>query len=733
MGLVEHLNAMQTEASRLDERRLALLVGGKDETNALLERFDAQSVAPISQWVAVGDEDGPWEIIAEGRTDQLLGRTLEGLYIDINDALRPNTIGQSIGAVRGGGLIVLHLDDIESWLERPLSSDGRFAVLPYGPEDVGRRFRRRFIAMLRAHRGISILDVDASSLVKDGLTDGEPIIRSELTPAQDDRLAMCLTADQRRCVRKLDDLLDGEEVLVIEAHRGRGKSSAAGIAAAGFAQAGHSVLVTGPGFRSIQEVFNRAREWLGVDIQREKAHRFLRTSDAGEIGYHPPDDVLDHVHEADVILVDEAAAIPVDILNELHRAGVPIAYLTTVHGYEGTGRGFAVRFRDTLERSVRRVRYHKLTEPIRYAPGDPIEIWQFRTLMLDASPPAGSLIDTARPDSVTYEVIDRDELADDEALLRELFGLLVLAHYRTEPDDLARLLDAPNVSIRALTLGSHPVSVALLAEEGGLEDDWRDRLYHGESIRGHMIPDLLTTQLRDREAGSTRGIRFLRIATHDAVRSVGLGSTLVGHIKDEFTGTVDWLGAGYGMTPDLLRFWSENGYRTVHLGTSRNPRSGEHSAVMMYPLSETGEEVVERHTKRLLDRLEGQLTDALREVDPETVCQAIATIDGRPELDLPSWVWDVIETTPDGPGQIATAPHGFRALTIAALITGGADELTSTQRELLVRRVLQSHGWPDIMADHPELTRGDARRNLQSAIRRITEHWRRLDDQSIDD
>lgn len=722
MRLVEHLIDLQAEAARLDERRVAVLIGERDETYGLARRVHDALHRANESWVAIGALDGPWELLPSGRSSHLLGRTLDGLVIDMYDSLRPNTIGQSIGAVRSGGLILFCVDDLDRWLERPLSSDERFTVYPYDTDDVTHRFRHRFVSLLKAHQGISILDVASDTIEQEGFTGGSPLIRSDIESPGDGRLTRCLTADQRRCVRKLDALIDEDEVLVIEAHRGRGKSSAAGLSAAGFAEEGYDTLITGPGYESIREVFNRAHEWLNVEVEHDGNRRHIDSPAGGAITYHPPDTVLNHTEDADVIMVDEAAAIPVGILSDLLDTGIPIAFLTTVHGYEGTGRGFSVRFKGRLEAGSRPVRYHKLTEPIRYAPGDPIEIWQFRALLLDATPPPAALIDEATTDTVAYEAIDRDELVEDEARLRELFGLLVLAHYRTEPDDLARLLDAPNITIRALTHGGHPVSVALLAEEGRLDETWCDRLYRGESIRGHMIPDLLTTQLRDRHAGRLGGIRYLRITTHQLAQSRGFGSKLLGEIHTEFTSTVDWIGAGFGMTPDLLRFWHENEYCTVHLGTSRNPRSGEHSAVMMDPLSPAGASLVDRHRRRLLDRVSGQLTDSLRTLDPETVCVALETIGPPVDIDIADWMWEVIQTTPDGPGQIATAPEGFRNLAIASLATGVRTKLTPLQRELLVRRVLQSHEWPDIMHDHPGVTRGDARRTLQGAIAILLDH-----------
>ncbi|MFB6086935.1 MAG: GNAT family N-acetyltransferase, partial [Haloarculaceae archaeon] len=182
-----------------------------------------------------------------------------------------------------------------------------------------------------------------------------------------------------------------------------------------------------------------------------------------------------------------------------------------------------------------------------------------------------------------------DDLLADEHLLREVFGLLVLAHYRTEPNDLARLLDAPNVSVRALLHEGHVVSVALLAREGDLPADLRASMYEGERVRGNMIPDVLTSQLRDENAGVPAGMRVLRIATHHAARSRGLGSALLDAIRAEFADEVDWLGTGYGATPDLVRFWAANGFRTVHLSTRRNETSGEHSVVMLDPTSDAGQ------------------------------------------------------------------------------------------------------------------------------------------------
>ncbi len=721
MELADHVRSLHTEARRADERRLLVIQGEHHEIEPRLSDIQAGIDDEMDEWVCLGDIEGPWSTLAPAHANRLLGRTIPGLLIDARHSLRPNDIGQSIGAVEGGGLIVLLLGPTQRWLHEPLASNQRLAVPPYTSSDVSTRFRRRFYTTLEQHRGVSIYDARTDELLSDGVID--PATPNEYCPAEfgeDDRLdprlrAACVTDDQQRCVQALRALTD-TDVVVVESHRGRGKSAAAGIAAAGFANEGKTVIVTGPGRDAVREVFERAATVLDTVVDStDSTMAIYAPTGTGEIRFARAHSIEDEFDGADILIVDEAAALPVDRLRSTLDASLPVAYLTTTHGYEGTGRGFAVRFNEHLEGSGRPITRLTLEEPIRYAMGDPIETWQFRALLLDASPPPSPAVTDAVPSTIEYAAIDRTALLEDEALLRELFGLLVVAHYRTEPADLFRLLDAPNISLRALLYNGHPVTVVMLAEEGGLDETWCNRLYAGESIRGHMIPDLLITQLRDRTAGTLRGLRVLRIATHEAVRSRGLGSMLLSEIYEEFESEYDWFGAGFGATPRLLSFWSEAGYHQIHLGTSRNPRSGEHSAVMLRAGLSAGSSVLERHERRLVDRLPGQLPDTLRDIDPALIVATAQVIEVDIEVDIPTWMWDVIEAAATGPGQIATAPEAFNRLALAGLSAGCDEALTETQQVLLVRRAMQAVPlWKT--ADELDLHLGDARNELREAI-----------------
>ena len=720
MTLAELVGDLRAEAVRANERRLLVVAGAREAgIDAAYSVVESTAVDPEGVSFVTTREGFRFHRLPPQGAADLLGTTREIVVLDCHEAFSANTLGQVAGAVDGGGLLVLLTPPLAEIPDRLDALVDRVAVPPFDRSSVGNRFRHRLVETLTTHPGVAIVRVESgdgdgeslsASVDRDGLTHpttdqlSDPNRRStdrRDTPFPAAAFAACLTDDQARAVAHLSALSEPDHAIALEADRGRGKSSAAGLAAGSLAAAGRDVLVTAPAFDNATPVFTRAEQLLDrLDVLSTAANTDppkLTSTTGGRIRFRTPPETTALAETVDVVIADEAAAIPVGRLESL-LAAPAAAFCTTVHGYEGTGRGFAVRFRDRLAESRHTVDTVELSEPIRYARGDPVESWLFRTLLLDAQPPVDQLVAEATPETVTYRRLTQDDLAGDEQLLRSVFGLLVVAHYRTEPTDLVRLLDAPNLEVRALEHEGHVVSVAVLAREGGLDADLRAAMYEGQRVRGNMLPDVLTSQLRDEAAAEPVGYRVMRIATHHAARSTGLGSHLLDQCYAEFDDQVDWLGVGFGATPQLLDFWRANGYRTVHLSITSNDRSGEHSALMLRPCSDAGQELTDRHVDRFRERIGATLCDALADLDADIVRGALAAA-GPPEVDglgtLDDRDWQVIAGVGYGPGTYEAAPHVFRTVAMAYLLTPSGD-LSARQERLLVRKVLQGEPWESV-------------------------------------
>jgi len=735
---METAAALRREAVRTNERRALVLAGDRERA---VERvrglFEAVGVDPAKAAYVGPDDPLDCRSVGYAHADRLMGTTQEMLICDCHERCEPNVLGQVTGTVNGGGLLVLLTPPLGSWPDRRDAFDETLAVPPFELSAVAGHFRRRLGRTLRDHRGVAVVDVDADTVECDGLTHPAPRLAGDAAARQEPTVPegaaafpaaayeACLTDDQAATVEGFERLREAGEVLVVEAHRGRGKSSAAGLAAACLAREGRDVLVTAPGYRNAAGLFERAAELLerlgtphSLDDRDSPQH--IETTgtagDSGRIRFRKPAAAAALPDDPDRVIVDEAAAVPVGLLESLHRAP-SVAFTTTVHGYEGAGRGFSVRFREQLAGSDGAVTERWLSEPIRHAPADPVEVWSFRALGLNAGPVPAQVVAEATPESVTYRQLDPSELLTEEWLLREVFGLLVLAHYRTEPDDFARLLDAPNVSVHALLSDGHVASVALLAREGGLSAARRSRIYGGERVRGNLIPDLLTSQLRDESAGEPVGGRVLRIATHSGVRRRGLGSHLLGKLRGHAEAAgLDWLGVGYGATPELVQFWADSGYRAVHLGVSRNERSGEHSVVMLQPLSPAGKRLQERHTGWFLDRFPDTLANALSAVEPDVVRAVCRSVDGMPAFEPTDWEWRILAGIPEGTAIYDTAPGPVGALAFRYLTDDGADCLGPRQERLLVLKTLQARPWNEVADELGHVSTSACMRALGEAV-----------------
>ncbi|WP_248897208.1 GNAT family N-acetyltransferase [Haloplanus halobius] len=846
MNLAAAVADLRAEARRANERRLLVLAGDRDR--GLDAAWDAIAVGDDADATLVTTREGRGDRLHPQHATRLLGRTRDVVVLDAHEGFSANALGRVVGAVDGGGLFVLVTPSLDDWPDRRTDADERLAVPPFTVDDVTGHFRRRLVETLRTHPGVAIADVDDGVLERDGLTDPPPARPRPAVAVPVDAAfpreayEACLTPDQADAVAALERLREPGSAVVVEADRGRGKSAAAGLAAGSLAAEGRDVLVTAPAYRNAAEVCDRASallEALGVHDGRDDEAHVLRATSGGQVRFCDPEAATDLPDDPDAVIVDEAAALPVRRLAALLNAPAT-AFVTTVHGYEGAGRGFDVRFRDRLAESDRDVTDARLDDPIRYAAGDPVEVWAFRALLLDARPAVDQVVadatpadatyraldaetlladehllretfgllvlahyqtepddlarlldarpavdqvvadatpadatyraldaetlladehllretfgllvlahyqtepdDLARlldarpavdqvvadatPADATYRALDAETLLADEHLLRETFGLLVLAHYQTEPDDLARLLDAPNLRCRALLIDGHVAAVALLAREGGLPESLRTEMYEGARVRGNMLPDVLTSQLRDLAAGAPVGYRVLRIATHHALRSSGFGSRLLDACHDEFDDAVDWFGVGYGATPRLVRFWERNGYRTVHCSTTRNASSGEYSAVMLRPTSADGQALHDRHARRFKRRMRDGLCDALRDLAPD-VARAVLRATGEAGTASPTLSdheWRVVAAAAFGPGLYDAAPGAFRDLALAHLTDPVADLSTDAER-LLVRKPLQAHTWERVAADLDYVSTRQCMQALGDAMRPLVERY----------
>ncbi|MCA9547937.1 MAG: tRNA(Met) cytidine acetyltransferase, partial [Myxococcales bacterium] len=441
-------------------RRLILLRGAPRETQTaaqvLLTGLPAEGVL----WVG-GDHP---QALPVAQVRRRLGESHDAVVLDGHGGLDPDALGRCHGFVRGGGALVVCLPPQG---ELPQGWQPRLVVPPYTVADVGDRTQRRLAAVLAKHAGPA--------------TAGAPPDRTTRGTAEQAQVVAALRQAWAQASPTLTALV---------ADRGRGKSSALGLALQG--QDPAKVMVCGP--------------------QREAVAEVLRFA-GRPLPFATPDELILGDRRPRIIVVDEAAQVPVPALQRLVHAHpqAHLAFATTTHGYEGTGRGFVLRFLRWLADQGRPVARLSLSEPIRWAAGDPLEAAVFDALLLDAEP--APVTGTVDPAACTHEVLDRAALAANERDLRDFFGILVHAHYRTTPGDLQRMLDAPNLRMHALRHNGRIVAASWVALEGGLGPDWVDTVYWGRAgVRGHALPETLVCHGGHREAAALRIVRSVRIA-----------------------------------------------------------------------------------------------------------------------------------------------------------------------------------------------------------------------------
>ncbi len=712
-GLHPWVQALADAALSTQERRVLVLSGSHCWGMACAAEALATARFKPLVWIGSGAPAG-LRGLDPGQARGLLGGEIASAVIDAYSGFDPDALGAVSGAIRGGGLLVLLTPPLGIWADYPDPQHTRIAVHPFRPGEVSGRFLRRIAGTLQGTAGILLVE-EGQPLPSLGTV---RVIPPRTTPTDPD----CLTEDQAQAVSAILRVAwgQGRQPLVITSDRGRGKSAALGIAAARLLARSPTriVRVTGPSAAATAILLQHVQRLLpggecsGMGIKQAP----------GRIGHTAPDALVRDHPSADLLLVDEAATLPAALLERLLRAYPRVVFATTQQGYEGTGRGFAVRFRGVLDRLTPEWQGLHLTTPIRWSPGDPLEAWTYRALLLDASPASDRDLVGAAADTLRYRRLERDALAADEAALGELFGLLVLAHYRTSPTDLRHLLDGPNLSVYAAEAECHLAATALVADEGGFDEGLARAVLAGRRRpRGHLIPQSLAAHLGLTEGPQLRCARIVRIAVHPALWRRGIGGRLLAHISEQARARgADLLGASFGASDELLRFWKAVGCLPVRFGMTRDKASGLHSALVLRPLSEAGEKLVARARARFLEHLPHQLGDPLRDLEPEIAGALMAGSSSARVADLS--VEDWLEIAACGFAHRGLEDSLLPIWRLACLaLANGRDPTVMTEgdRRLLILRVIQRWSWRESAQALGLTGSGAARGALQGALRRL--------------
>jgi len=693
--------SLQASLAANGERRLVLLEGNRENNlewlSALLPELDLQT----GLWTGPADQcpDPRLTRIAPTEARKWLGREVSLIAWDGWQGNPPDAFAALSGALTAGGLLF--------WLMPPLGEWHRFADPDYprtGLDHGGEHpFAARMAHILADHEAVIRISPDS------------PESPPPIPPLPKEHFRIGATQDQEQLVRRLVRFGFGRRrrPLVVTADRGRGKSAALGMAAAELLEKGRQdIIVTAPSEQNVETVFLHAAEALGDQLDNASAAA-LTTRSGGRLRFIPIRELLASRPEAEVILVDEAAALPAPLLKSVLLGWPRVAFSTTVHGYEGAGRGFAIRFRQALEQSTPHWHAVTLTEPVRWAKNDPLEALVAELFLLAADGGVPARQTECRAGELVIEPW-QPATAGDEAL-SHAFGLLVDAHYRTSPTDLRQWLDDPAAHSWRARIGDRTVGVLWCALEGGLLPDLAEQVSLGaRRIRGHLLPQSLASHSGYPEAAVLTGLRVVRIAVSDDARRLGIGRSLV-EAAQAYTVEqgIDYLGTSFGGSAELLAFWQTCGLQLVRVGLQQEASSGEYPLQMIKGISRVGQELEGRIRNRLADHWLTLVAENWPELEPSLLAEITADLPAGPELDND----DLRDLR-----HFANGHRGFQIMVPVLRKLSQAPDIMASLRDqkelaLWCRSVLQGRSWSSLQAEKLCLGQRDGEDRLRQLVR----------------
>lgn len=548
MAELTALHTLTAQMKREGIRRLLVLSG--EEGWCFDHALKLRDALP-GDWLWISPQPDAENHCSPSALQTLLGREFRHAVFDARHGFDAAAFAALSGTLKAGSWLVLLLPVWEEWENQPDADSLRWSDCP---DPIA---TPHFVQHLKR-----VLTADNDAIL---WRQNQPFSLAHFTPRTDWHPATgAPQPEQQQLLKQLMTMPPG--VAAVTAARGRGKSALAG--------------------QLISRIAGRA-----IVTAPAKASTDVLAQFAGEkFRFIAPDALLASDEQADWLVVDEAAAIPAPLLHQLVSRFPRTLLTTTVQGYEGTGRGFLLKFCARFPHLHR----FELQQPIRWAQGCPLEKMVSEALVFDdenfTHTPQGNIVISAFEQTLWQ--------SDPETPLK-VYQLLSGAHYRTSPLDLRRMMDAPGQHFLQAA-GENEIAGALwLVDEGGLSQQLSQAVWAGfRRPRGNLVAQSLAAHGSNPLAATLRGRRVSRIAVHPARQREGTGQQLIAGAL-QYTQDLDYLSVSFGYTGELWRFWQRCGFVLVRMGNHREASSGCYTAMALLPMSDAGKQLAEREHYRL--------------------------------------------------------------------------------------------------------------------------------------
>ena len=548
MAELTALHTLTAQMKREGIRRLLELSG--EERWCFDHALKLRDALP-GDWLWISPQPDAENHCSPSALQTLLGREFRHAVFDARQGFDAAAFAALSGTLKAGSWLVLLLPVWDEWENQPDADSLRWSDCP--DPIATPHFVQHFKRVLTANNDAILW------------RQNQPFSLAHFTPRTDWHPATgAPQPEQQQLLQQLLTMPPG--VAAVTAARGRGKSALAGQLISRIAG---SAIVTAPA----------------------KAATDVLAQFAGEkFRFIAPDALLASDEQADWLVVDEAAAIPAPLLHQLVSRFPRTLLTTTVQGYEGTGRGFLLKFCARFPHLHR----FELQQPIRWAQGCPLEKMVSEALVFDdenfTHTPQGNIVISAFEQTLWR--------SEPETPLK-VYQLLSGAHYRTSPLDLRRMMDAPGQHFLQAA-GENEIAGALwLVDEGGLSQELSQAVWAGlRRPRGNLVAQSLAAHGSNPLAATLRGRRVSRIAVHPARQREGTGQQLIAGAL-QYTQDLDYLSVSFGYTGELWRFWQRCGFVLVRMGNHREASSGCYTAMALLPMRDAGKQLAEREHYRL--------------------------------------------------------------------------------------------------------------------------------------